>query len=75
MKKNLVFVVVMVVSIGGYIYNNQLSEKMPSLLLENIEALADPEIPTVFCLGTGSVDCPYYHDKVYTYGAPYSLHY
>lgn len=48
---------------------------MSSLVLENIEALADPETDRVFCFGIGSVDCPINHTKVHYYHAPYSLYY
>lgn len=75
MKKILVFMVVIAVAMGGYVYKKQSSTKISSLLLENIEALADPETDNVFCIGTGSVDCPSNHTKVYSYATPYSLHY
>lgn len=74
MKKILVFIVVIVIAMGGYVYNKQSSAKISSLLLENIEALADPETNDVICYGTGSIDCPHDHSKVYTYYVPYSLH-
>ena len=48
---------------------------MSSVMLENIEALADSETDGVRCFGKGLVDCPLNHDKVYVYYAPYSLYY
>ncbi|RGV58170.1 hypothetical protein DWW10_00575 [Bacteroides intestinalis] len=75
MKKILVFIVVIAIAMGGYVYKKQSTARMSSLLLENIEALADPETGHRFCFGTGSVDCPFNHVKVYTYASPYSLHY
>lgn len=75
MKKILVFMVVVAVAMGGYVYKKQSFAEMPPLLLENIEALAYSEIGDVYCLGTGEVDCPLDHSKVYYYETPYSLHY
>lgn len=48
--------------------------KVSSLLLYNIEALAADEsmLPTQ-CLGSGSVDCPASHDKVKYVFQGYSL--
>ena len=66
--------VVIATALGGYFYNKQDCAQMSSLLLENIEALADPETSGVFCVGTGSVDCPINHKKVFLYRAPYSLY-
>lgn len=74
-KRNLVFMVVIATSIGGYIYNNQSSANVSSLLLENVEALADEEYEHVSCFGTGSVDCPLNNTKVYFVKYPYGLHY
>lgn len=73
MKKILVFVAVAAMVMGGYVYKMQSFERMPSLVLENVEALADPETDNVFCVGVGSVDCPINHSKVYAYETPYSL--
>ncbi|RGS40101.1 hypothetical protein DWX97_02175 [Bacteroides cellulosilyticus] len=75
MKKILVFMGVVAIVIGGYVYSKQSSAKMSSLILENIEALADSETGGRICFGKGLVDCPYNHDKVYMYDAPYSLYY
>ena len=75
MKKILVFMGVVAIVIGGHVYSKQSSVKMSSLMLENIEALADSETDGVHCFGKGLVDCPLNHDKVYMYDAPYSLYY
>ncbi len=75
MKKILVFMGVVAIAMGGYVYKKQSSARISSLLLENIEALADTETTNIICLGTGSVDCPFNHDKVYYYHAPYNLYY
>lgn len=74
MKKILVFMGVVAIVIGGHVYSKQSSAKMSSLILENIEALADSETGGRICFGKGSVDCPLNHDKVYVYYAPYSLY-
>ena len=75
MKKILVFMGVVAIVIGGHVYSKQSSVKMSSLMLENIEALADSETDGVHCFGKGLVDCPLNHDKVYMYDAPYSVYY
>lgn len=49
-------------------------EKVNSLLLYNIEALAaDETIERTRCLGVGTVDCPSTHDKVEYVLEGYSL--
>lgn len=73
MKKILVFVAVAAMVMGGYVYKMQSFKRMPSLVLENVEALADSETVHVFCIGVGSVDCPINQSKVYTYETLYSL--
>lgn len=75
MKKILVFMGVVAIAMGGYVYSKQSSVKMSSLLLENIEVLADTENTNIICFGTGSVDCPFNHDKVYSYATPYRSYY
>lgn len=39
---------------------------MQSLILQNVEALADDEFSSdnMDCIGSGSLDCPSYHNKV-----------
>lgn len=73
MKKILVFVAVAAMVMGGYVYKMQSFDRMPSLILENIEALANSETDYVFCIGIGSVDCPINNSKVYSYEYQYSL--
>lgn len=52
----------------------QQSEDLNTLLLENVEALADGEEPSyIDCYGHGSVDCPINHVKVKEVYAPYRL--
>ena len=66
---------VVVISIVGYCKIHQ-SENLSTLLLENVEALADDEEMTyIECYGSGSVDCPINHIKVKEVYAPYSLLY
>ena len=49
-------------------------EELQSLMLENIDALASGEGGTIIhCVGSGSVDCPITHVKVYVIGSGYSL--
>ena len=55
MKKILVFMGVVAIVIGGHVYSKQSSVKMSSLMLENIEALADSETDGVHCFGKGLV--------------------
>lgn len=75
LKRSLVVMVVISTAIGGYIYNRQSSANVSSLLLENVEALADGEYEHVNCFGTGSIDCPLNNTKVYLVDYPYGLHY
>ncbi|MCI1682547.1 MAG: NVEALA domain-containing protein [Bacteroides sp.] len=67
MKLGLI-VTVMVLAIGGWWVSYHHSAKVTSLLLENIEALAQGESGGVGCYGVGAVDCPYSKDKVYFIG-------
>lgn len=49
-------------------------EELQSLMLENIDALASGEGGTaIHCVGSGSVDCPITHVKVYAVLSAYSL--
>lgn len=48
--------------------------ELSNLLLENVEALAAGEgSGSVYCVGTGSVDCPLNSSKVYAVYGGYSL--
>lgn len=73
-KRNLVVTLVVATVIGGYIYHNRSSVNASSLLLDNVEALADGEYDHVKCFGTGSVDCPLNNTKVYLVDYPYGFH-
>ncbi len=49
-------------------------DELQSLMLENIDALASDEWGgAIRCVGTGSVDCPEDHVKVYAVTGHYSL--
>lgn len=69
MKKKILFVALFLAAVAVFFQLNSKYEKMDSLLLENIEALASGEgtgnFGTPTCFGSGSVDCPIFHDKVY----------
>lgn len=60
MKKNKLFIALVVIVAGGYLMYGQESNKAaPSLALQNIEALANNEYEIdYFCYETGSVVCP-----------------
>lgn len=74
MKKILVFITIVAMVMGGYFYKKQSAVIISSLVLENVEALANYESGgNVFCIGVGSVDCPINHSKVYAYRDWYSL--
>lgn len=67
MKKKILFVVlVLVVAVASFQWGIK-HEKMDTLMLENIEALAsiEQESGYVGCYGKGSVDCPNSTIKVY----------
>jgi hypothetical protein len=61
-RRKILIVVAIILVVGIYS-----SRKQPSLLLENVEALAYGESDYVRCLGIGSLDCPVYNVKVYSY--------
>ena len=66
--------VAVVVSIIGYCKIHQ-SENLNTLLLKNVEALADDEdFGRIDCFGLGSVDCPITHIKVVYATGTYSLY-
>lgn len=69
MKKKILFVALFLAAVAVSFQLNSKHEKMNSLLLENIEALASGEgngnLGTPTCFGSGSVDCPIFYDKVY----------
>lgn len=65
----LLLVVVLSVTFQLHSRKNHLDD----LLLKNIEALADNETVNRGCFGSGSVDCPAGHIKVYMVMTGYSL--
>ncbi len=57
-------VVIAVLVIAAWSMVNNRPASINSLLLDNIEALADGESVNGHCVGVGSVDCPYNGNKV-----------
>lgn len=69
MKTKVIFLCVVICaafSIYSYALQNKESA-LSALTLTNIEALANGEIGSAMCLGSGSVDCPHNHAKVLYY--------
>lgn len=70
MKKKVLFISLVLVAMATIAF--QLKSKkgnLDSLMLENMEALAFGEWETTpHCFGSGSVDCPVTHVKVYIVG-------
>ena len=65
MKKKILFVALFLAAVAVSFQLNSKYEKMDSLLLENIEALASEERDApISCFGWGSVDCPVIQAKV-----------
>lgn len=75
MKKKLLFIgLFLVVAIAASFQFNTEKDGLESLMLENIDALASGEWGSdARCVGSGSVDCPGSHVKVYLIMGPYSL--
>lgn len=75
MKKKILFIGVFgVVAIVASLQFNSEKASLESLMLENIDALASGEWDKpAQCVGTGSVDCPANHVKVYFVAGQYSL--
>ncbi len=72
-KKILFFSLLLVASFASFQFSNK-HENLNDLMLENIEALASDEWSTTpVCFGSGTVDCPLSHVKVYFVTEPYSL--
>lgn len=64
----------LIVTVFAYTHSNSEKVGLSTLMLENIEALADREYDTTYrCLGTGSVDCPFDETKVKYVMGGYSL--
>lgn len=75
MKKKFLFIgLFLVVTIAASFQFNTEKNSLESLVLENIDALASGEWGSdVRCIGSGSVDCPINHVKVYQVQGVYSL--
>lgn len=72
-KKILLFSLLLVAAFASFQFSNK-HENLNDLMLENIEALASDEWEgRINCIGTGTVDCPINHMKVYFLAGPYSL--
>ena len=66
MKKKILFIALFLAAVAASFQWSVEHENLDSLMLENIEALASGEgHVSIDCLGSGSVDCPISHVKVY----------
>ncbi len=66
MKKKILFMFLFLAAVAASFQWSVEHENLDSLMLENIEALASGEgHVSIDCLGSGSVDCPISHVKVY----------
>lgn len=75
MKKKVLFISLFLVAtvVASFQFSSE-KENLQSLMLENIDALASGEWGgAIRCVGSGSVDCPHDHVKVYVIGTYYSL--
>lgn len=73
-KLSVLLFLLCIVAIGAIKKQSSHHDKVSSLLLYNIEALAAGEsMQPVMCLGRGSIDCPASHDKVDYVTGGYSL--
>lgn len=75
MKKKILFISLFLVTAITVTFQINLEKSnLENLMLENIEALASGEWNTTpRCVGSGSVDCPANHVKVYLVTEGYSL--
>lgn len=75
MKKSVIFLFLCIVAVGAIKNRSFHQNKVGSLLLYNVEALAsdDEYMRPVQCVGIGSLDCPFSHEKVKNYFIGYSL--
>lgn len=67
MKKKVLLISLFLVAtvVASFQFSSE-KENLQSLMLENIDALASGETGTnIYCRGTGSVDCPINHVKVW----------
>ena len=51
----------------GIYQGNMKNNRIPELILQNIECLATSENPNTHCFGRGTVDCPINNDQVVFY--------
>lgn len=67
MKSKLVLLTVVAAAVGCFLCRPQQQERTwDDLMQENVEALAwGEDVPYIDCIGSGSVDCPTSHRKVY----------
>ncbi len=73
-KLSILLFLLCMAAIGAIKMQSSHQDKVSSLLLYNIEALAAGEfMRPVYCLGRGSIDCPASHDKVDYVAEGYSL--
>lgn len=75
MKKKILFVSLsLIAAITVTLQFNAKRSNLENLMWENIEALASGEWDTNYrCVGSGSVDCPGNHVKVYLVAGNYKL--
>lgn len=75
LKRKALIIVVVAFVVGVCSIINHASPEPSSLLLDNIEALAfDEGGGYQRCFGVGSLDCPIYKVKVYSYESTNSLY-
>lgn len=73
-KKVLLISLFLAVIIVASFQTNSEKRELQNLMLENIDALASDEWGGApLCVGSGSVDCPINHVKVYAVMSYYSL--
>lgn len=75
MKSKLVLLTVVAAAVGCFLCRSQQQERTwDDLMQENVEALAwGEDVPYIDCIGSGSVDCPISHRKVYLVKYTYGL--
>lgn len=75
MKSKLVLLTVVAAAVGCFLCRSQQQERTwDDLMQENVEALAwGEDVPSIDCMGLGSVDCPTSHRKVYLVKYTYGL--
>lgn len=75
MKSKLVLLTVVAAAVGCFLCRSQQQERTwDDLMQENVEALAwGEDVPSIDCMGLGSVDCPVTRMKVYMVLQNYGL--